>query len=136
MPCASRAEEGEKTMKIALIADDKKKELMVEFCVAYCGVLSKHSLCATGRTAKYISEATGLQIEQLLSGRLGGMEQVTSRVCYKEIDLLVYFRDPTAGESAYGTALARVCDRYNVPFATNIATAKILVTAPVPEEED
>lgn len=123
-------------MKIALIADDKKKELMVEFCVAYCGVLSKHSLCATGRTAKYISEATGLQIEQLLSGRLGGMEQVTSRVCYKEIDLLVYFRDPTAGESAYGTALARVCDLYNVPFATNIATAKILVTAPVPEEKD
>ena len=118
-------------MEIALIADDKKKELMVEFCAAYCGVLSKHRLCATGKTAKYISEATGLQIEPLLAGSLGGMEQVASRICYNEIDLLLYFRDTAyvTAESIRGTELSRVCDLYSIPVATNIATAEILVMA-------
>ncbi len=118
-------------MKIALIADDKKKELMVEFCIAHCGVFSKHRLCATGKTAKYVSEATGLQIEELLSGRLGGMEQVASRVCYNEIDLLLYFRDTEqlSADASCHNALSRVCDLYNIPIATNSATAEILVTA-------
>ena len=89
-------------MEIVLIAGDKKKELMVEFCTAYCGILSKHHLCATGKTAKYISEATGLKIETMLSGSLGGMEQVISRICYNEVDLVLYFRD-TAPEKASDT---------------------------------
>ncbi|MBQ8216243.1 MAG: methylglyoxal synthase [Clostridia bacterium] len=117
-------------MEIALIADDKKKELMVEFCTAYCGILSKHRLCATGKTAKYVSEATGLRPEHLLSGGLGGMEQVASRVCYNEIDLLLYFRDTScAAENPHSAELSRVCDLYNIPIATNIATAEILVMA-------
>ena len=118
-------------MEIALIADDKKKELMVEFCIAYCGILSKHHLCATGKTAKYISEATGLKIENLLAGSLGGMEQVTSRICYNEIDLLLYFRDTTGGqpEDERDAVLLRNCDLYNIPVATNIATAEVLVMA-------
>ena len=117
-------------MEIALIADDKKKELMIEFCIAYCAILSKHHLCATGKTAKYISEATGLEVENLLSGSLGGMEQAISRVCYNEIDLLLYFRDTsTASDDERDRELLRSCDLYNIPTATNIATAEVLVMA-------
>ena len=118
-------------MEIAIIADDKKKELMTQFCIAYCGILCKHNLCATGITGKYISEATGLKIERLLSGALGGAQQITSRVAYNEIDLLIFFRDTSKDivfdEEEYN--LLRMCDVYNIPFATNIATAEVLVTA-------
>lgn len=118
-------------MEIAIIADDKKKELMTQFCIAYCGILAKHNLCATGITGKYISEATGLKIERLLSGAHGGAQQITSRVAYNEIDLLIYFRDTSKDivfdEEEYN--LLRMCDVYNIPFATNIATAEVLVTA-------
>lgn len=117
-------------MEIALIADDTKKELMIEFCFAYCGILSKHHLCATGKTAKYISEATGLKVENLLAGSLGGMEQVSSRICYNEIDLLLYFKDTSDQPvDERDTALLRNCDIYNIPAATNIATAEALVMA-------
>lgn len=118
-------------MEIAIIANDKKKELMTQFCIAYCGILCKHNLCATGITGKYISEATGLKIERLLSGAHGGAQQITSRVAYNEIDLLIYFRDTSKDivfdEEEYN--LLRMCDVYNIPFATNIATAEVLVTA-------
>ena len=118
-------------MEIAIIADDKKKELMTQFCIAYCGILCKHNLGATGITGKYISEATGLKIERLLSGAHGGAQQITSRVAYNEIDLLIYFRDTSKDivfdEEEYN--LLRMCDVYNIPFATNIATAEVLVTA-------
>ncbi len=118
-------------MEIAIIADDKKKELMVEFCIAYCGILTKHRLCATSKTAKYISESTGMKIESLLSGSLGGAEQVTSRIAYNEIDLLLFFRD-TAKDgyiNADDIDMLRMCDVYNVPVATNLATAEVLVRA-------
>ena len=118
-------------MEIAIIADDKKKELMTQFCIAYCGILCKHNLCATGITGKYISEATGLKIERLLSGAHCGAQQITSRVAYNEIDLLIYFRDTSKDvvfdEEEYN--LLRMCDVYNIPVATNIATAEVLVTA-------
>ena len=118
-------------MNIALMAEDSKKELMVQFCIAYCGILSKHNLCATSITAKYISEATGLKIERLLTGEQGGEQQIASRVAYNEIDVLLYFRDtrpnvkPDEGEHE----LLRLCDMYNVPTATNIATAEALICA-------
>ena len=80
-------------MEIAIIAHDLKKELMTQFCIAYCGVLSKHSLCATNITAKYITEATGLEVERLLSGVQGGEQQIASRIAYNEIDMLLYFKD-------------------------------------------
>ena len=118
-------------MEIAIIAHDLKKELMTQFCIAYCGILSKHNLCATNITAKYISEATGLEIERLLTGEQGGSEQIASRVAYNEIDILLYFRDTRQGaepdESEF--ELLRLCDAYNVPVATNIATAEVIITA-------
>ena len=119
-------------MNIALIAHDAKKELMTQFCIAYCGVLSKHNLCATSITAKYISEATGLTIEKMLAGEQGGDQQIATRVAYNEIDILLYFRD-TRPEVIYedkeGQELLLACDRYNIPVATNIATAEALITA-------
>ena len=115
-------------MEIAIIASDMKKELMTQFCIAYCGILSKHNLCATSITAKYISEATGLKIERLLTGEHGGEEQIATRVAYNEIDILLYFRD-TRSTDIPGQELLLTCDRYNIPVATNIATAEVLITA-------
>ena len=118
-------------MEIAIIAHDMKKELMTQFCIAYCGILSKHRLCATSITAKYISEATGLDIERLMTGEQGGEEQIASRISYNEIDLLLYFRDTRSDSlpKESDMELLRMCDMYNIPVATNIATAEVLVTA-------
>ena len=118
-------------MEIAIIAHDLKKELMAQFCIAYCGILSKHNLCATAPTAKYISEATGLHIDRLMSGEQGGEQQVASRVAYNEIDVLLYFKDtrPNSTQDAVSHELLRMCDLYNVPVATNIATAEVIITA-------
>ena len=118
-------------MEIAIIAHDIKKELMTQFCIAYCGILSKHNLCATSITAKYISDATGLKIERFLSGDQGGEEQIASRVAYNEIDILLYFRDtrPNSHHDESEYELLRLCDMYNVPIATNIATAEALICA-------
>ncbi len=116
-------------MKIALIAHDEKKELMVQFCIAYCGILSKYELCATGTTGRLVSEATGLQIEKFLSGSQGGGEQIASRISYNEIDMLLLFRDPLNPKpnEPNDINLLRLCDMHNIPVATNIATAEVLV---------
>ena len=116
-------------MYIAIIADDTKKELTAQFCIAYCGILSKHKLCATGVTGKYISDATGLEIERLLSGPSGGSDQIASRVSFDEIDMLLFFRDATNPGFNTDLNLLRLCDLHNVPVATNIATAEVLVRA-------
>ena len=81
-------------MNIAITAHDAKKELMVQFCIAYCGILSRHTLCGTGTTGKMVSEATGLKIQQFLSGPQGGDQQIAARIACNEIDLLLFFRDP------------------------------------------
>ena len=83
-------------MEIAIIASDSKKELMTEFCIAYQGILCKHNLYATDATGKYISDATGLNIECVMSGIQGGVEQIASRIAFNEIDLLLYFRNTVA----------------------------------------
>ncbi len=118
-------------MEIALISSETKRELMVQFCIAYCGVLAKHNICATKMTGKNVSEATGLEIEQLLPGSQGGVQQIASRIAYNEIDVLLYFRESTDDPQAMlkDAALMRECDRSNVPTATNIATAEAIITA-------
>jgi methylglyoxal synthase len=118
-------------MNRALIAHETKKELMVQFCIAYCGILSRHHLCATGTTGKLVNEATGLDIVRFLSGSQGGVQQIESRISYNEIDLLLFFRDPItvrSGEVNEATIL-RLCDVHNIPVATNIATAEALIHA-------
>ena len=117
-------------MDIAIIADNNKKELMAQFCIAYCSILSMHHLCATHATGQYISEAAGLEIETFLAGSTGGMEQIAAKLSYNEIDLVIYFRstDPAKEVSEAEENLLRLCDVYNIPLATNIATAEALVT--------
>lgn len=118
-------------MNIALMAHDSKKELMTQFCIAYCGILSRHKLCATGTTGKMVSEATGLQITQFLSGPQGGDQQIISRIACNEIDLLLMFRNPLnpKPQEPKDATLLRLCDVHNVPVATNIATAEALIHA-------
>lgn len=116
-------------MNIALIAHDSKKELMVQFCIAYCGVLSRHNLCATGTTGKMVAEATGLTIQRFLSGHQGGDQQIMARIGYNEIDLLLFFRDPLNPKpnEPKEMDLLRLCDMHNIPVATNIATGEVLI---------
>ncbi len=116
-------------MNIALIAHDKKKELMVQICIAYCGILSKHNLFATGTTGRLVAEATGLKIHRFLSGAQGGDQQIGARIAYNEIDMVIFLRDPLS-ESRSEPDLAgilRLCDIHNVPLATNAATAEVLI---------
>ena len=116
-------------MNIALIAHDSKKELMVQFCIAYCGVLSRHKLLATGTTGKLVSESTGLEIQRFLSGSQGGSQQIAARISCDEIDLLLLFRDPLKPKpnEPDEAVLLKLCDVHNIPVATNIATAEALI---------
>lgn len=116
-------------MNIGLMAQDAKKELMVQFCIAYWGILNRHSLCATATTGKLVSEATGLKVQKLLSGSHGGDQQIASLIACNEIDLMLLFRDPINKiknvENIYN--ILRLCDVHNIPVATNIATAEVLI---------
>jgi len=118
-------------MNIALIAHDSKKELMVQFCIAYCGVLSRHNLCSTGTTGKMVEQATGLTIQRYLSGSQGGAQQISARISCNEIDLLLFFRDPLTPKAHEPNErdLLRLCDVHNIPVGTNIATAEALIHA-------
>jgi len=118
-------------LNIALIAHDAKKELMVQFCIAYCGVLSRHNLCATGTTGKLVAEATGLNIQRYLSGSQGGDQQIAARISCNEIDVLFFFRDPLSAKAHEPNemTLLRLCDVHNIPVATNIATGEALIHA-------
>ena len=118
-------------MNIALTAHDAKKELMVQFCIAYCGILSRHTLCATGTTGKLVEDATGLRIHRFLSGEQGGDQQIAARISCNEIDLLLFFRDPISVKphEPNDMNLLRLCDVHNIPVATNIATAEALIHA-------
>ena len=116
-------------MNIALMAHDRRKELMVQFCIAYCGILAGHDICATNTTGRLVSEATGLPISLYMSCAQGGSQQIGSRIAYNELDLVLYFCDPHQPEEYQSSVMeiARLCDQQNVPFATNIATAEVLI---------
>ena len=114
-------------MNIALMAHDRKKELMVQFCIAYCGILAEHSLCATHVTGKLVSEATGLPITLYLHADQGGAQQIGARIAYNEIDLVLFFCDAESGNFDEVNRMARLCDQRQIPFASNVATAEVLI---------
>lgn len=115
-------------MNIALLAHDRKKELMVQFCIAYCGILSAHNICATNTTGRLVAEATGLPITLYLTCSQGGSQQIGARITYNEIDLVLFFADPSGHESDMDVhSIQRLCDQYNIPFASNVATAEVLI---------
>ena len=117
-------------MNITLMAHDKNKELMVQFCTAYKSVLSKHNLSATATTGRLVAEATGLPVTLYLSHNLGGHQQVDARIAYNEIDLVLLFTDPNNSdpwEDQQVVQTLHLCDAHNVPMATNLATAEMLI---------
>ena len=115
-------------MNVVLIAQDNRKELMAEFCIAYRNILRGCDLYATATTGSYISDFTDLTVQKFSPGSLGGEQQVRARVDLNEIDILIYFRDPLNKKPDYDEyQLFRRCDNYNIPFATNLATAEILI---------
>ena len=115
-------------MNIVMIANDNRKELIMEFCIAYKSILQEHDLFATARTGTYIAENTGLNIQKFSAGSLGGLQQVKARIDLNEIDLLIFLKDPLLKKQDYDEhILFRSCDMNNIPFATNIATAEMLI---------
>lgn len=115
-------------MNIALMAHDNKKELMVQFCTAYAGILSRHTLCATSVTGKMVSEASGLPIHLFMARIHGGAEQIGARISYNEIDMVLFFCDPANPQYNDSlTYITKLCDQNNIPFATNLATAEMLI---------
>ena len=120
-----------KISNVALIAHDKKKDTLVSFCIAYEGILAKYGLYATGTTGKRIMAETNLDIHRLASGPLGGDQQIGSLIVNKDIDLVIFLRDPLTAQAHEPDiqALIRLCDVYSVPIATNLASAEIFIKA-------
>ena len=116
-------------MNIAIIAHDAKKELMTQFCIAYCGILSRHKLFATGTTGKLVADATGLDIVRFLCGAQGGDQQIGAMLATGGIDLIIFLRDPLTAQPHEPdvSALLRLCDVQSIPLATNKSSAIIML---------
>ena len=116
-------------MKIALIAHDAKKKLMQNFCIAYRGILSKNELYATGTTGRLVEEVTNLNIHKHLAGHSGGAQQLGAQIESNEIDLVIFLRDPLTPKSHEPNIgdIYRLCDMHNIPIATNLASAELLL---------
>ena len=118
-------------MNIGLIAHDSKKKLMQNFCIAYRGILSKHELYATGTTGRLVEEVTNLNVHKYLAGHLGGQQQLASQIEHNEMDMVIFLRDPLTPKSHEPNVndVVHLCDTYNSPLATNLATAELLIRA-------
>ena len=116
-------------MKIALIAHDRKKDNLVQFAIAYQNILQEHTLYATGTTGQRVIEATGLEVTRFRSGPLGGDQQIGAMIANNDMDMVIFFRDPLTAQPHEPdvSALIRLCDVYQVPLATNMGTAEILL---------
>ncbi len=116
-------------MNIGLIAHDAKKVLMQNFCIAYRGILVKNNLYATATTGRLIEEATNLPVHKYLAGDLGGEQQIGAQIEANELDLMIFLRDPL-NPDPHEPKLSNVvslCDTHNIPIATNLATAELLI---------
>ena len=118
-------------VNIGLIAHDSKKKLMQNFCIAYRGILSKNELYATGTTGRLIEEVTNLNVHKYLAGHLGGSQQLGAQIEHNEIDLVIFLRDPLTPKSHEPDVnnVVKLCDTHNIPLATNLATAELLIRA-------
>ena len=124
-------------MTIALIAHDSKKELMVQFCTAYCRILSQHKLVATGTTGNLVQRATGLEVQAMLSGPMGGHQQVGALISEGKIDALIFFWDPlnAVPHDPDVKALLRIAQVYDIPIANNKASADFMITSSYMDQE-
>ena len=118
-------------MNIGLVAHDSKKKLMQNFCIAYRGILSKNEIFATGTTGRLVEEVTNLSVHKYLAGHLGGTQQLGAQIEQNEIDLVIFLRDPLTVKSHEPdvNSIVRICDAHNIPLATNLATAELLIKA-------
>ena len=118
-------------MNVGLIAHDSKNKLMQNFCIAYPGILSKHELYATGTTGLLIEEVTNLRIHKFLPGETGGARQLASQIEQGNLDMVIFLRDPlhVKAQEPEVNSIVRLCDSYNIPIATNLATAELLIKA-------
>jgi methylglyoxal synthase len=118
-------------MNIALIAHDKKKNDMVEFAAKYKHILVNHKLYATGTTGKLINEETGLDIHRFLSGPLGGDQQIGAEIANGNMNMVIFLRDPLTAQPHEPdiTALLRICDVHDIPLATNLGSANLLINS-------
>ncbi len=116
-------------MNIGLVAHDSKKKLMQNFCIAYSSILAKHNLFATGTTGRLIEEVTSLKLHRFLPGHLGGTQQLGSQIEHNNIDLVIFLRDPLKQKSQEPdvNSIVKLCDAHNIPLATNLATAELLI---------
>ena len=116
-------------MNVGLIAHDAKKKLLQNFCIAYRGILSKHTLYATGSSGRLVEEASGLSVHKFFPGHVGGEQQLAAEIENNNIDLLIFLRDPLSPKRHEPVAsnLFRLCDTHNIPLATNLASAEMLV---------
>ena len=118
-------------MNIALIAHDNKKKLMENLCIAYRHILIKHTLYATGTTGRLIEDAANVSVHKYLPGPLGGEQQLGSQIANNDIDVAIFLRDPVTPKSYEPNinGILRLCDVHNIPLASNLATAEILLLA-------
>ena len=118
-------------MNIAIIAHDAKKELMTQFCIAYCGILSRHRLFATGTTGKLVADATGLEITTFLRGSQGGDQQIGAKIVEGNIDFMIFLWDPLEAQphDPDVKALLRIAVLYDIPVANNLATADFMLNS-------
>ena len=118
-------------MNVAFIAHDAKKKLMQNLCIAYRSILARHELYATGTTGRLIEEVTNLNVHKYLAGHLGGEQQLASQIEHNQIDMVFFLRDPLSPKVHEPDVnnVIHLCDIYNIPFATNLATAELLIKA-------
>ena len=118
-------------MKVGLIAHDSKKKLMQNFCIAYRGILTRHELYATGTTGSLIQEVSNLKIRKFLPGETGGVRQLASQIEQGNLDMIIFLRNPNPSmeEETEVNFVLRLCDMYNIPIGTNLATAELLIHA-------
>lgn len=116
-------------MKIALIAHDKKKDEMVAFAKQHKKRLVPHELFATGTTGKRLIDEVGLDVYRFKSGPLGGDQQIGAKVSDNDLDLIIFLRDALTAQPHEPdiSALLRLCDVYDIPLATNVGTAHVLI---------
>ena len=116
-------------MNIGLVAHDSKKKLMQNFCIAYRGILSKNELYATGTTGRLIEEVANLTVHKYLAGHLGGSQQLGAQIEHNDIDMVIFLRDPSNPKSHEPDVnnLIKLCDMYNIPLASNLASAELLI---------
>lgn len=116
-------------LSVALIAHDKMKPEMINFALENKDILSKCTITATGTTGSLIEEHTGLQVNKVLSGPLGGDQQIGSKISCQKIDVVIFLRDPLTAQPHEPdiSALLRICDVHNIPVATNRKTADVLL---------